>query len=459
MNELSIFYSAEDLRDFLSSPSTWRQIGIFVVGLLAAWLSGRWCQKRLLPVIQPGVFSEGRRTAMRTGALGVIPLILWAWLAAFVAILRQQGHDTEVLRMAMLLAGALAVIRMGVFILRHSFSPGSRLKAWEGALTVTIWGLVALHILGWLPFVIQTLDEYAYYFGKARISLYTVTSLALSMALLLLVALWLSNAIQWRVRRSKVLDVSMKIALTKLAKFLLLTLAVLMAMVAAGIDLTALAVFGGALGVGLGLGLQRVVSNFVSGFILIFEGSIRPGDIVTIGNTFGTVKALHARHVVVRTEDGLDILVPNENLLTSEITNWTYEGDRKVRLRLPVLISYDDDPELATELLEQAAREHAHVLKDPGPVACVIGFGDNGINLELRAWVDDPDYGLGNVRSELYRRIWRDLRAAGVSIPYPQREVHVKDQAAGAALPAGKPGSRPVSARGRRPAPPEAPPD
>ena len=458
MNELSIFYSAEELRAFLSSPSTWRQIGIFVIGLLTAWLSGRWCQKRLLPVIQPGVFSEGRRTAMRTGALGVIPLILWAWLAAFVAILRQQGHDTEVLRMAMLLAGALAVIRMGVFILRHSFSPGSRLKAWEGALTVTIWGLVALHILGWLPFVIQTLDEYAYYFGKARISLYTVTSFALSMALLLLVALWLSNAIQWRVMKSEVLDASMKIALTKLFKFLLLMLAVLVAIVAAGIDLTALAVFGGALGVGLGLGLQRVVSNFVSGLILAFEGSIKPGDVVSIGGTFGTVQVLHARYLVVHTQDGHDILVPNENLLTTEITNWSYAGDRRIRVRLPVQISYNDDPEQAIAIIERSAGGHPRVIKDPKPEAVLNAFGESGIDLELRVWVDDALYAMG-ARSDIYRRIWKELSAAGIAIPFPQRDVHIMEPAAGAAPPAGKPGSRPVSARGRRPAPPEAPPD
>jgi hypothetical protein len=207
------------------------------------------------------------------------------------------------------------------------------LKAWEGVLTVTIWTLVALHILGWLPWVEELLDDYALNFGKLRISLLNVVSFVLSIAVMLLVALWLANAIRNRVASSRVLDDSMKVALSKLVKFMLLTLAVLAAMMAAGIDITAFAVFGGALGVGLGLGLQRVVSNFVSGFILVFEGSIRPGDVISFGNTFGTVRALHTRHIVIHTRDGMDILVPNENLMTSEITNWSYEGDRKIRLR------------------------------------------------------------------------------------------------------------------------------
>jgi len=230
-------------------------------------------------------------------------------------------------------------------------------------------------------------------FGKVRISLLNIVSFVLSIAIMLLVALWLANTIRNRVRRSHILEDSMKIALSKLVRIALLTLAVLMAMMMAGIDITAFAIFGGALGVGLGLGLQRVVSNFVSGFILVFEGSIRPGDVISFGNTFGTVRALHTRHVVIRTRDGMDILVPNENLMTSDITNWSYEGDRRIRLRLPVQIGYNDDPEQVVARLERIALEHGRVLKDPAPAAVLTGFGDNGVNLELLVWIDDPEHG------------------------------------------------------------------
>jgi len=335
-------------------------------------------------------------------------------------------------------------------VLRHSLSPGGPLKAWEGALTVTIWTLVALHILGWQPWVEQMLDEYALTFGTVRVSLLNVLSFALSIAVMLLLALWLSSAIRGRVARSRALDESMKIALSKLIKFVLLTLAVLAAMVSAGIDITAFAVFGGALGVGLGLGLQRVVSNFVSGFILAFEGSIRPGDVISYGDTYGTVKALHTRHIVIRTRDGLDILVPNETLLTTDITNWSYAGDTKIRLRLPVQISYNDKPELALERLEVLARENPRVLKEPRPMTFLLGFGDNGVNLELRVWLDDPDI-RGEIRTEMYRAIWNDFHAAGITFPFPQRDVYIKQFAGPAASPAdAKPDNRAGSARGRR---------
>lgn len=414
------------MRAFLNSPATWLQLGIFAAGFLIARSIARWLQPRLQTMIQPGVIEGVRRTAMRTGVLALVPLLLWLWLFAAIAILRQYGWDTGLLRPAMVLAGALAVIRMGVFVLRHSLSPSGPLKAWEGALTVTIWTLVALHILGWLPFVEQMLDEYALTLGKARVSLYTAMSFILSMGFLLLVALWLANTIHSRVQRSEVLEDSMKLALSKLTKFVLLTLAVLVAMVMAGIDITALAIFGGALGVGLGLGLQRVVSNFVSGFILVFEGSIRPGDVISYGNTFGTVRALHARHIVIRTRDGMDILVPNENLMTSDITNWSYEGDRRIRLRLPLQIGYRDDPEQAVARLEHMALEHERVLKDPAPTAVLTGFGDNGVNLELLVWIEDPERG-GDVRSDLFQRIWKNFKAAGITLPYPQREVYLRE--------------------------------
>ncbi len=293
------------------------------------------------------------------------------------------------------------------------------------------------------------LDEYALTFGKVRVSLYTVVSLVLSSALLLLVALWLTNTLRNRVMRSRVLEDSMKIALAKLVKFVLLTLAVLVAMIAAGIDITALAVFGGALGVGLGLGLQRIVSNFVSGFILVFEGSIRPGDVISLGSTFGTVKALHARHVVIHTRDGLDILVPNENLMTSDITNWSYEGDRRIRLRLPLQIGYHDNPDEAIARLEQIARKNSRVLHKPAPSAVLTGFGDNGVNLELLVWIDDPELG-GDVRSELYRDIWKDFKAAGITLPYPQREVYLKESPAATSPAGARSDSRAGSARDRK---------
>jgi small-conductance mechanosensitive channel len=432
MSELSQILPSWDAAWYwLRQPSTLWQAGIIGTCGLLAWLIGSYVQTRLQPVLRPGAIAEGPRTAVRTWALALIPLILWLCLLTATTVFQRMSLPTDLLRPAMVLAGAMVLIRAGVFVLRHTLSPGSRLKAWEGVLTAGIWLLVALHILGWLPHIEQALDEYAVTIGAVRVSILTVVSFVLSIIMLMFVALGLTNALQWRVMKSQALDENLKIALVKLGKFLLLSLAILTALLASGIDITALAVFGGALGVGLGLGLQRVVSNFVSGVILAFEGSIRLGDVVTVGKAYGIVKEMHARHIVVHTREGLDILVPNESLLTGEITNWSYD-DRKVRLGLPVQISYQDDPEAVIALLERVALQHPRVLRDPPPAGQLKGFGENGIDLELRLWVDDPEHGTGNVRSEVNRAIWKALKEAGVTIPFPQRDLHVRDLPAAA---------------------------
>jgi small-conductance mechanosensitive channel len=194
---------------------------------------------------------------------------------------------------------------------------------------------------------------------------------------------------------------------------------------AVGIDLAALTVFGGALGIGLGFGLQRIAANFISGFILVGDRSIRQGDVITIGERFGVVKELRARYMVVRDRDGVDTLIPNENVISAEVVNWSY-GDRSVRLKLQVQISYQDDPRKALALLEQAAAGHPRVLADPAPASRVMAFEDNGIALELRFWIQDPEAGVNNVRSDLHLAVWDLFHEAGITIPYPQRDVHMK---------------------------------
>jgi len=202
-------------------------------------------------------------------------------------------------------------------------------------------------------------------------------------------------------------------------------MAFLVALDAAGIDLTALTIFGGALGVGLGFGLQRITSNFISGFILLFDKSIKPGDVISVGDKFGWVQELRARYIVVRDRDGVDTLIPNENLITTEVINWSYK-DRNVRIKAPISISYHDNPEQAMQLMVEAAQATDRVLSDPEPVARLMAFGDNGIELECRVWINDPQMGINNVRSDLNLNMWKKLREAGLTIPFPQRDVYIK---------------------------------
>jgi small-conductance mechanosensitive channel len=207
---------------------------------------------------------------------------------------------------------------------------------------------------------------------------------------------------------------------------------VLVGLNAAGLDLTTLNVLTGAIGIGLGFGLQSIAANFVSGFVLLMDRSIKPGDVIsftgmpgTATEGFGWVEELRGRYVVVRDRDGVETLVPNQNLITNPVINWSYT-DPRVRLKLPVRISYRDDPELAMKLLIQATVEHPRIIHEPGPVARLMSFGDHGIELELRFWIPDPQEGVNNVRSDVNRRIWQLFKEHAITIPVAQREIRVE---------------------------------
>jgi small-conductance mechanosensitive channel len=309
--------------------------------------------------------------------------------------------------------------------LRKAFKPSPLLKAWENIISISVWIIVALYLLDLLPAVRKSLQSIGFKIGSSQFTLLSIVESVVYIAIFFTVALWISATLERRLRSSTVINASIKVALAKFFKFLVLTFALLIGLDIAGIDLTALTVFGGALGVGIGFGLQRITSNFISGFLLVFDKSIKPGDTISIGDKFGWVEELRARYIVVRDRDGVDTLIPNENLITSDVINWSYT-DANVRVKLPISISYHDDPELAMKLMLEAAKETNRVLSEPPPAARLMAFGDNGIELELRLWINDPQQGLNNVRSEANLNMWRKFKDAGITIPFPQRDVYVK---------------------------------
>jgi small-conductance mechanosensitive channel len=225
---------------------------------------------------------------------------------------------------------------------------------------------------------------------------------------------------------------NMRIGIAKFLQAFLVGLSVLVGLNAAGLDLTTLNVLTGAIGIGLGFGLQSIAANFVSGFVLLMDRSIKPGDVISFTGTtgtategFGWVEALRGRYVVVRDRDGVATLVPNQNLINNPVINWSYT-DPRVRLKLPVRVSYKSDPELAMRLMLEATVGHRRIIRDPAPVARLMAFGDHGIELELRFWIPDPQEGVNNVRSDVNRAIWRLFREHGVAIPVAQREVRLE---------------------------------
>lgn len=367
-----------------------------------------------------------KRITLRSVQRIIFPLSMLLGVLVGRAILRALQPEVLLLNLAVPLLTSLALVRLAVYVLRQALSPGPAVKAWEHLISTTIWLLVVLHLLGLLPEVVKALDAFGYTFGSIRISLFTVLQFSVAVGFLMVLATWLSRAIEQGLSRAVYLSAGARIGLSKTIKFVLYTLAALLALNAAGIKLGALAVFGGALGVGLGFGLQRIASNFISGFILVFDRSIRPGDVISINDKFGWVQELRARYIVVRDRDGVETLIPNENLITTEVINWSY-SDQQIRLKLPVQISYADDPEAAMAILIKAAEASARVMQDPPPAARLMGFGDNGIDLELRVWIRDPQRGVANVRSDVNLAIWKGFREAGISIPFPQQDLYVKE--------------------------------
>ena len=368
-----------------------------------------------------------KRITLRSAQRIVFPLsMLLVALAGRAIMQHHQLAAPLLLALAVPLMMSLAAIRLTLYILRQALQPGPAVKAWEHLISTSIWILVALHLLGWLPRVAKAVDAFGYSFGTVRVSLLTVFELLLVVGVLMVLAAWLSRTVETALSRSVYLSSGVKIGLGKTIKLVIYTLAGLLSLNAVGIDLSALAIFGGALGVGLGFGLQRIASNFISGFILVFDRSIRPGDVISINDKFGWVQELRARYIVVRDRDGVETLIPNENLITTEVINWSY-SDKQVRIKLPVQISYEDDPEAAMNILARAAQGAARVLQNPPPAPRLLGFGDSGIDLELRVWIRDPQQGVNNVRSELNIAIWKGFKAAGITIPYPQQDLYVKE--------------------------------
>ncbi len=366
-----------------------------------------------------------RRIILHSGRRLVFPLTALLIVLTGGLLLVLLGHEATFLAIVAKLLVALAVVRMLVYGLRVGFASGPALKAWEKIISTTVWMVVALQMVGWLEPVLMTMEKLAIQVGDHSVSLLMVVKLVLLSALYLLLALWVSGLVEQRLKVLPHLNVSLRVGLTKAVKFLLVTMAILMALTEAGLNLASLTIFGGALGVGLGFGLQKIVSNFISGFILLGDRSIRPGDVITVGDNFGWVKELRARYIVVRNRDGVETLIPNENLVTTDVINWSY-SDRNVRVRIPVQISYNDDPEQAMAIMLEAGKTHPRTLKEPEPVVRLMEFADSGIALELRIWLPDPEEGIGNIKSDINLAIWHGFKAAGITIPFPQRDVHLR---------------------------------
>lgn len=384
-------------------------------------------------------------------------VILAPFLVALLLLLLTRGTlallgaHTGLLDTALQLAAALVMVRLGVYLLRLALGPDSWVQVWESRITLIVWIVLAFELVGWLDAVESTLNRISLIPGRSQFSVWALLKGLVVVSAFVVVASLIARAFERRVMRLEQLAVSTRIGISKFTHVLLVGLGVMLGINAAGVDVTTLNVLTGAIGLGLGFGLQAIASNFVSGFVLLMDKSIKPGDVISFtGHTgtstenFGWVQELRGRYVVVRDRDGVETLVPNQNLITNQVINWSY-SDQRVRIRLPVMVSYDDDPELALSLLLEAVAHHPRILRDPPPVTRLIAFEDYGMKLEVRFWIADPMNGVNNVRSDVNRAIWRIFRDHGVKMPVAQRELRIVQPAA---PPGAGPGNIPPGAAG-----------
>jgi len=329
------------------------------------------------------------------------------------------------LRIAVPVLISLAGIRFLARVLTVVFPASGLARAAERVFSWLAWIAAVLWIIGLLPAVTAEMDQIRFAFGKSQISLLSLTEGVLSAGVVLVAALWISAALEKRVLRQAVHDQSLRKVAANTIRAILLLVGLLFALSAVGVDLTALSVLGGALGVGLGFGLQKLAANYVSGFVILFERSLRIGDTVRVDSFEGEVIDIKTRSTLIRATNGRESIVPNEKLITERIENLSL-ADPRILLTTDVAVAYDSDVEQVQRILVESAAAIERVLKDPPPAARLARFGADGLEFSLLFWIADPANGQLNVRSDVNLRVLRGLREAGIEIPYPQRVVQIK---------------------------------
>jgi len=439
MSEKEMFALLFELWRDLQDPGFLWQVSALLLSLLVAWGTARlWQRRETAAAAAP----YGALRAFGSGSLKRVSFPLLALLLVVIAR-RAFRHwhlgPVSLLDLAVPLLLSMALVRAAVYVLRHAFSPSGWVATSERLIATVVWLGFALHLTGLAEPLIELLQQVSFTAGKQKLDLWTLLSGLVTVVLTVLLALWLSREIEARLLASETIDSNMRVVLGRLVKAVLSVIALLLGLSIVGIDITALSVFSGALAVGLGLGLQKIASNYVSGFIILLDRSIRLGHLVAIdATTSGVVSQITARYTVLRTLTGTEVIIPNEYLVSNIIRNESY-SDSQVRVIVSLQVSYGTDLELAMRLMNEAARAQPRVLAEPPPQVLLAAFADSGINLDLGFWIGDPQEGTGGVRSAINIMIWRSFRENGIEIPFPQREVRLIGSPPAATPPAATP--------------------
>ena len=403
----------------LAQPWTLYQIAILLVLAGAASLIGRSAKRRLDDWIRSKNLSRPnlRLYALASRQLSALAFVVLAGIAVMLMRSATWPSRSYFIATAAQLGAVWVIVQFTSGLIRN------RLIGRTIALVAWLW--VAIDILGLAPQVYAVMDSLALQFGQVRLSLLSVSKAAIVMALLIWAASAVSNLTDKRINQVDDISPTMRVLVGKLLRVSLFMIAIVVGLQTIGFDLTAFTVFSGAIGLGLGFGLQKVVSNLISGVIILVDKSIKPGDVISLGETFGWISSLGARYVSVVTRDGREYLIPNEDLITNRVVNWSY-SDQLVRLEIPFKVSYDSDPHLIRKIAVEAALKPKRVQKTPEPVCHLAAFGDSSIDFVLRFWIVDPSSGVVNIKGEVLLAVWDAFKENNIVIPFPQRDLHVR---------------------------------
>ena len=407
----------EDLIQDLQSPDVMSQLGMVFLCLMVAWFVSQWAVRRWGNP-DPELFSNTSALLNRMSfpllGLGML------WL---VVVALEGAARLNLVKLAFTLTAALGVIRLLVYVMRRIFSNRRFLNSFERSIELCVWVAVALYISGLGQDTYDFLQQYEIRIAKTRLSFATILEGILAVCVTMVVAMWGSASVERRLMASE-LDPSTRVVLARAIKALTLVVALVFSLSIVGIDLTVLSVFGGALGVGLGFGLQRIASNYVSGFIILLDRSIRIGDMIAVDKFTGTVSEIKTRYTVIHAIDGMEAIVPNEMLINAPVSNYAYT-DKMVSSHIRLQVSYDSDLDTAMGILREAALAQARVLSEPVPKVFVVEFAADGITLDLTFWLIDPETGTMSIKSDIYLYIYRAFKQQGIEIPYPQRVIQI----------------------------------
>jgi small-conductance mechanosensitive channel len=408
-----------DLRD----PGLLWQVAVIVLSIFLGWTFSLYLRKRVERRDAQGVVRFGVESFGRV----VGPLAIVCLLGLSQAVLA-KWHHVNLIKVALPIFGSLAVIRIAFYLLRRVFARGGEvgqaMLTFEKIFQLLVWLAFALYITGMWDEIYLFLDDTFIPLGKHRASIAAILQAGVSVVVLLILAMWAGAALDERLMHMQSLNSNIRVVFARVGRALLIVLAVLLSLSLVGIDLTVLSVFGGALGVGLGLGLQKIASNYVSGFIILLDRSLTIGDVITVDKYSGQVTQINTRYTVLQSGDGVESIVPNEMLISSAVQNSSL-SNRWLAVTAKISVAYDSDVDQVLRLMEEAALSVERVSKEKKPSGALQNFGADGLDVAVTFWIQDPENGKGNVTSDVNRAIWKSLKENGISVPFPQREVRV----------------------------------